>query len=286
MEQTRTQTKTSKTRWHRLLGKLFEELLTPVGIKVYTEFPVMTDSPKADILLLRRETAQWTHEQMKRLPDGIRDSRADHILIEFKYTESVGLQAFRQAVGYDHFYKQSKKLTDRRVHTFLVSAKTTVKPTLAKFGYSPTAKGGVYQSRYPLLEAVPLLTLNELSKEPHNAYIKCFASRMQEKRAAFKILEGQNDGSFSSQLLWFLQGLLKHWFSKGGAMMQQELTPEQVIEDGKIFGEFCLSNLSVEERLKGLKPEDCFKFFKPEERLKGLSIKEIEAYIRKLKEKK
>ena len=53
-------TKTPKTRWHRLLGKLLEELLTPVGIDVSTELQVMTDPPETDILLLRRENAKWS----------------------------------------------------------------------------------------------------------------------------------------------------------------------------------------------------------------------------------
>ena len=57
------QIKTPKTRWQRLLGKMSEELLTPVGIEVYPEFPVMAGPPEADILLLRRATPQRTAEQ-------------------------------------------------------------------------------------------------------------------------------------------------------------------------------------------------------------------------------
>ena len=152
-----------KTRWHRLLARLLEELLIPVGIEVHTELEVMAEPPKADILLLRRKHPRWTPEQLERLPDGIRDSNADHILLEFKYSESIGLSAFRQAVGYDYFYKDSKELTDRQVQTFLISAKTTKKQTPDRFGYSPTDKAGVYHSRHPLLKSVPLLILNELS---------------------------------------------------------------------------------------------------------------------------
>ncbi|QTA93618.1 hypothetical protein [Desulfonema magnum] len=274
---------------------MLEELLIPVGIEVHTEIEVMADPPKADILLLRRTHPAWTPEQLKRLPDGIRDSGADHILLEFKYSESVGLSAFRQAVGYDYFYKDSKELTGREVQTFLISAKTTRKSTLDKFGYSPTDRAGVYRSLHPLLESVPLLILNELSEEPHNAYIKCFASRTEMKRAAFRTLKGQNIGLFSMKLLWFLQGLWKHWFFKGGAPMKQELTPEEVIEMGKIWGDIYLSTLPPEERLKGLGPEERLRGLGPkelvravgiEELLKGMSVKEIEAYLRKRKKKK
>jgi len=264
--------KTPKTLWHHLLGKMMQELLTPVGIEVYTDFPVMADRPRADILLLRKDAPGWTPEQLERLPDGIRDSRADHILIEFKYSESVGLPAFRQAVGYDYFYRGSEKLTDRQVQTFLVSAKTTRKATLDRFGYSQTDKAGVYRSRHPLLESVPLLTLNELSEEPHNAYIKCFASRKQEKRAAFRMLKGS---PLSEKLLWFLQGLWKHWFSKGGVFMKQELTPEDVMEMGKMWGDTYLSSLSAEDLVKAVGTEDIVKAVGTEDLVKAVGAEDF-----------
>ncbi|MEZ4525157.1 MAG: hypothetical protein R2941_04480 [Desulfobacterales bacterium] len=46
-----------------LMGRLFTELLTPTGVSVLTEFPVMTGSPQADILLLRKKSGKWTREQ-------------------------------------------------------------------------------------------------------------------------------------------------------------------------------------------------------------------------------
>jgi hypothetical protein len=130
-----------------------------------------------------------------------------------------------------------------------------------------------------LLKSVPLLVLNELSDEPHNAYIKCFASRMKEKKAAFRMLKRQNTGSFSLKLLWLLQGLWNHWFSKGGDPMKHELTPEQVIEMGKMWGDVYLSTLNPEERLRGLGPEELLKAL-----LKRLSPGQIEACLRKLEQ--
>jgi len=47
--------KSPRTLWHQLLGKVLEELLPPVGITVYVDFPVMSQPPQADIVLLRRE---------------------------------------------------------------------------------------------------------------------------------------------------------------------------------------------------------------------------------------
>jgi hypothetical protein len=45
------------------------------------------------------------------LPDGIRNSKASHILIEFKYTESFNEKALQQALGYDFFFKRAKELS-------------------------------------------------------------------------------------------------------------------------------------------------------------------------------
>lgn len=75
---------TKRTLWHRLLGDLFNFLLSPVGIAVHVELPLMSESPRVDILLLKREEATWTDEQLHRLPDGLRSSQAKDLLLEFK----------------------------------------------------------------------------------------------------------------------------------------------------------------------------------------------------------
>jgi hypothetical protein len=181
----------SKTRWHRLLGKLLEELLAPLGISVFTEFPLMREPPKTDILLLRKEKAGWSSEQRACLPDGIRDSRATHILLEFKYTESVSRNAVRQTLCYDNFYKRVRGLKDYEVQTFLLSSKTPNAETLKKIEYVSSGQPGIYRSGNRLTEAIPLLSLNELSDKPHNAFFKFFASRRKVKKSAFDTVKKQ-----------------------------------------------------------------------------------------------
>lgn len=107
--------KSNKTRWHRLLGTLLEQLLTPVGISVQCDVKVMVNPPEADILLLRRQTSEWTKAQLERLADGIRDSKASHILVEFKYSESLNEKALQQALSYDYFYKTANHLSEKQV---------------------------------------------------------------------------------------------------------------------------------------------------------------------------
>lgn len=121
---TKQQPEQAKTRWHRLLGRLLKELLAPTGITVLTDIPVMSQPPEADVLLLRREHKRWTKEQKERLPDGIRDSLAKHVLLEFKYSESINKKVFRQTICYDYLYPSGQKMEDNEVQTFIISSKT------------------------------------------------------------------------------------------------------------------------------------------------------------------
>ena len=297
-DKSESRTKASKTRWHRLLGALLEELLTPVGISVFSDFPVMSEPPEGDILLLRNESGTWTEEQKARLPDGIRDSRAGHILIEFKYTESVTDQAFRQILAYDYFYRRSRKLGTDEVRSFLISAKTPRKDILRQFGYEPDRRPGVYGSRHPLTERVMLLCLNGLSDEEHNAWIKCFAARKKEKQSAFGRIKQKGFSALTERMGRLISGLLNIWFGKGDDIMKLELTPEAVEKLGREWKDVIisglkpedidriLSGLKPEKRLAGLRPEERLAGLRPEERLAGLRPEEIEACLKKLRARK
>ena len=81
-------------RLHRWFGTVFKEILTPLGLEVHTEFPVMADPPEADLVIIRKKTAKWTPEQLGYLPDGLRESRAGHTIAEFKHTESLTDDSF------------------------------------------------------------------------------------------------------------------------------------------------------------------------------------------------
>jgi hypothetical protein len=288
-----------KTRWHHLLGTLLEKLLSPVGVTIVTEAPIMSTSPKTDILLLKRTPGPWTELQRRRLPDGIRDSQANVIVLEFKYTESLDADALRQTLCYDYFYRQTQHQENQEIQTVLLLAKQPQSETWAKFGYEATAQAGVYGCSHWLLNTIPILSLNELPNEPHNAWVKCFATHRAEKRQAFQLLQQLDWQVFTAELEWFVAGLWQYWFNPttGDDMSQEQLklTPEQVTEMGKFWWPIYQSKLSVEERLAGLstedrliglKPEDVLSRFKPEERLRGLSLAEIEAveaYLQQIK---
>jgi hypothetical protein len=292
----------SKTRWHLLLGTLLEHLLTPLDLQVLLEVPVMSEPPKADVILRRRHTEEWTTEQKAFLPDGIRDTKAANVLLEFKYTESITTEAVQQILGYDWLYRQAQKLKPHELQCYLLSSKKPHRTTLTKFGYQATELSGVYYSKHCLIQRVSLLSLNELANTEHNVWMRCFASQPTEKKKAFQQLKVTDLRKINLQLYWFLNGLLKLYFQKRGLNeMRIELTPEDVTEVGKMWDNTLLQRLSVEqrlqgidpeiilnhfdiaERLRGIEPEERLRGLEPEERLKGLSLKEIEAYLQKLK---
>jgi hypothetical protein len=256
--------------WHQAFAEWLRELFVPLNLAVFPELPVVGKPPRVDIMFFQREQAVWTKEQLERLPDGIRQSKASYILLEFKYTESVNEEAFVQARTYDYLYKRYQQLTDKEVQTFIVSSKKPRQNTRKKWGYETTICQGVYNSNNEFLKNIPLISLNELVRERHNAYFKLFCSHKVERENAFKMLDHYGLPLLPEPLESLLSGLrlLK------GEQEMRELTPKEVQEMGRQWGNRYLSMLSPEERFIGLKPEERVRGLKPEERLKGLKPEE------------
>ncbi len=80
-ENERKKRETFTIRWHRWFGIVFKEVLIPRGLDVQTEYPVMLDPPVADVVIIRKKGAAWTPGQLEHLPDGVRDSKAAHVII-------------------------------------------------------------------------------------------------------------------------------------------------------------------------------------------------------------
>lgn len=241
------------TPWHRFLARGFEDTLGRERVLVKSESPTGSEPPKVDTVLLRRETATWTEAQRAMLPDGIRDTDAPTILIEFKYTESLTLDALWQAVGYDYFYRTNHELTQAEVSTFVLCAKTPQAERLAAFGYEATELPGVYRSQNIYVAHITLLVLNELRDEPHNALVKAFASRQREKAKAFRLL--RRFWRLSAELLLMFEVLQAIWSLPEGATMNEILTPERVIEIGQEWKRILLSDLPPEELDAYINPE-------------------------------
>jgi hypothetical protein len=78
--------------------------------------------------------------------------------------------------------------------------------------------------------------------------------------------------SFSTDLSHFLAGLAIEW--QIAEQMDIELTTEQVLEVGKLWGNVLLDKLPLPQVLSHYKPQEIFSYYKPEERLAGLKAEE------------
>jgi hypothetical protein len=310
---------TEKTLLHRIYSRIYEQLLPPVSLTVSSNIEVMTYPPAAD-MLLRRESEYWTDEQLERLPDGIRDSTARHILIEFKATESISKKTFIQAAAYQHFYQNAQKLTDDEVQTFVISAIQPQKANREQYGYHIRVQPGVYKSDQIMLNHITLISLNELPDELHNAWTTCLASKKRKRLKAFQILHAQGFQLISNDFKWFLSDLWQRISTIGDDdMALKNLTVQEIEQFGKMWGDVLLPTIPVEQRLAGVNPSDVMNYFKPEQLLAGIppeqrlvgvnptdvmnlfkqtnklspsdilgqfSPEEIEAYLKKLKQQK
>ena len=266
---------TERVQYHQLLGLGMRLNLAEVHVNVTTELSVLTESPRVDILLLRREGAAWTDAQRARLPDGIRDSTAAHVLVEFKYTESVTKDGILQAAAYDLFYRQAQNLSEEQTLPVLLSAKTPHRSRLDELEFEETQRG-VFRTRNPYVGCVLLLALNRLPATSNNAMVKLFASRDRERDAAFAALD-RHVSEESQEWGAYVLGLRHALNVKGELDMAETLTPEKVMEYGKRIRELIIETGTPEERLAGLSPDEVLPRFSPDERLTGLSPDEIRA---------
>jgi hypothetical protein len=131
-------------RWHEIFGELLSEVVSPTHISVQTNVLVSTTPPQIDIILMQNvsDTSTWTTEQLQYLPDGIRESTAQYILIEFKYTECVTHRALHALMGYQEFFLRANHLAEKRVQSFLVSAHQPHKRRRHLLGYTEEISPG------------------------------------------------------------------------------------------------------------------------------------------------
>jgi len=191
---------------------------------------------------------------LARLPDGIRETDASHVLIELKYTESVNEDAMCQTAGYYKFYKTCAKLKDHEIQCFLISSKTPLSSTRREFAYEPSELRGVYKSRYPVFRLFPLISLNDLSDEPHNILFKLFASKKKEVLAAERTVRTRLMSELPRELRDFINEFFRKALAKGGCMDYLNITPEERQAMRREWLEMFRSELSPEERMAGLGP--------------------------------
>jgi hypothetical protein len=250
--------------------------MSPLGVVVNTEYKVMSDPPRVDILIIKKNSARWTDDQLKLIPDGIRDSTAKYIILEFKYTQSLSDKSFQQALGYDYFLGEHYELNRKDLQTFIISSKTPRENLLKDHGYIKSNVPGVYKSYLRIFQHFPLLVLNNLSDTYHNALIKSFASRKTEREKAEKLFQ---DDQFldviPASIMKLIIEIFQYIFHKPGEEITMKMSPKKAAEIARFVDVFVNTNMSLKEILAQYKPDEVLSCYKPKEVLSRYKPKEV-----------
>ncbi|ETR74693.1 MAG: hypothetical protein OMM_00024 [Candidatus Magnetoglobus multicellularis str. Araruama] len=260
-------------------------------------------------------------KQLEYLPDGIRQSSCKHAILELKYTESISQLAIYQTMGYFGNYARLKRLDIQSVSVFVLSSKSPQKKLLDRIGYGPTEIKGVYASQEILAHPLKIISLNELTEEKYNLWIKLFSSKKKQRLSVLKKILSLGKKTLSRGLLIILMKIIKLWNAIGEITMQEinkdvfddsldvdeemialfltmmgpkrvlkQFKPEDIFSQFKpedIFRQFkpedIFSQFKPEDVFRQFKPEDIFSQFKPEELLRRLDLNTIEDYLAKEK---
>ncbi len=257
--------------FHSWLGKLMEELLTPVDVTVKQEYEIMAQSPRTDYFLLGHHHTGWSEAQQQRLPDGIRDLQVSQVLIEFKFTESVNEETLVKAAADWMRYRDYAKLSADAVKMVVLSSKITVSELLKTCGYKPSDKSGVYRSEQAAFRFVDLILLNELADTPYNGPYKLFASRPKQRDQAFKQLLRSQIFLGSTRLEILGEVIFESLSSVPTIPENQKMTIEELMSHGTELMDAYWAQMSVKERMKGISKEERLLGISEDERLKGIS---------------
>ena len=149
---------------------------------------------------------------------------------------------------------------------------------LLQYGYEETDLPDVYRSKYPLIEQVQLIVLNQLQVNAHNAFVQCFASHRRVRQRAFARLQQLDEQTLSEALWELVIGLRGQFEPQGDAMskmnLQEGLTPEMVMKLGKEIRKAVIATLSPEDRKVVIASAP------PEERLAGMAPEELSGLLR------
>ncbi|MCP4353735.1 MAG: hypothetical protein GY795_50450 [Desulfobacterales bacterium] len=156
---------------------------------------------------------------------------------------------------------------------FLASSKSPARKTLDKYGYQSVEKSGVYKSNYQLVNAIPLISLNDLANDPNNALYRLFASKMREKTKALGRLMSRGISSLPETVKLFIMQTANFLLRRGGIEMA-ELTSEDRELISNFFDDFVFPNLPPEKILAKIKTEDILAKIKPEDILAKIKPKD------------
>jgi hypothetical protein len=306
-------------KWHRLFGLALTDFFTDTAYRVELEKDLSLKQQFLDVVIIEQESGKPLAE----VPDGL-DNLAKHNLLTYKsLRQTLNSWALDELVGhYVNYRKQIspslKKLLP--AEDFRLYAATTRFPRkLARQMSFKAFQTGVFEVSWGS-QVIRIIVLSRIPPERRNALWELFSAIPEKVRlgaSQYRVRQQQGSTMFyqlyhqyqvegiAMPYTWedfqrdfkkeFLAGLtaedLLQRFSKEDLLQRfskedllQRFSKEDLLE--RLSKEDLLERLSEEDLLQRFSKEGLLQRLSKEDRLKGLSTEEIEAYLKKLRQRK
>ena len=283
--------------WHRLFGLSLKDFFTRSPFDVEVEIDLSVKRQFLDIVVLRRHSGPMN----ELLPDGL-ENIATYNLITYKSVhEALDSWTIDELLGHTVSYVKLVSPRDGLlpIDQFrLYGISTRFPKKLGREVELKRVKDGVYEAVWGA-HRIRILVLREMPSAPQNALWEMFSGEPRKVEAGLRAYQPR-----TLDVRGVMNALHEH-FGVGGAEMAynwedfrrdfakehlHELTLEERLEGlspdelaHRLKPSERLAGLSPEDRLAGLSPDELARRLKPSERLEGLSLEDIERYLRRKK---
>lgn len=255
-------------KWHRAFGLVLTDFFTGSNYKVEMEKELSAKQQFLDIVIIKKSEGKPIDD----LPDGL-EYLADHNVLTYKSLhQPMDNWAIEEVIGhYANYRKQESPFEDDLLpaadfQVYAVSTRYPQKLLGSKKHWGSDTKeiqAGVYQVSCKIIRPIIILVLNQMPQHEKNALWQLFSGNA----------EGFGFGDAHYQ--WHepraksLLNQLYELYQKEGVVMPY--TWDNFYQD---YTRPLIDSLPIEERLRGIPPQEALKQFSVEERLKGIPPEE------------
>jgi len=269
--------------WHHLLGLTLKDFFTDSPYHVELEKDLSLKQQFLDVVIIEQESGQPVPE----VPDGL-ENLARHNLLTYKSVrQALDGWSLDELIGHYVNYRKQMSASLKKllpVEDFRLYAVSTREPEkLATAAALVPLKEGVYEVQWGT-QMIRIIVLSQVPKVKRNAIWQLFSGIAEKAQYGASNYQWRRKDHST-----VIKKLYHHYQVEGIAMpytwndFYREFTREHL---DLLPAEDRLKGLPVEDRLKGLPVEDRLKGLPVEAFLKRMPAAEIEAYLKKLRQKK
>jgi hypothetical protein len=241
--------------WHRLFGLLLADFFTDSPFTVEVERDLSVQQQLLDVVIVRRRPGRFAG----RLPDGLDGLRA-HNLITFKsHREALDGWAMKELVGHSVAYR---KLVSRSPSELLPEDQFGLYAVTARHpdhlsGQVPwqRVRAGVYDCQWGT-DTIRVVVAGQLPREAHNAPLHLFSASPELVGFGGRAYRRQSPNT-SALIDQLFEGIYREGIAMPFTMedFQRQYAKEHFLRLTPEEQQEVLRNLSPEQRLAGLSPE-------------------------------